>query len=140
MIYSVDAVEARQASNGNWYVVVTAHPRDDEWGESTTVVLWCSDARAEQLSANPPKTIELEKVVVDVKPYYWCDPETGEIRSKVCDKLTVTVRCHKGERMEDPVKKAMSRRTQLLDRGDICEAEEGFDDFDGCESGDEIPE
>lgn len=140
MIYNVTHVEARQASNGNWYVVVNASPKDDPWGEETTVVLWCSEERAQALAANPPKTIDLEKVVVKVKPYYWVDTETGKIRSNLCDKLTVTVRCHKGQFMEDPEKKAMSRRQQLLDKGEICEAEGTFDEFAGTTSSDVIPE
>lgn len=140
MIYAVNAVEARQASNGNWYVIVNACPKDDPWGEEATIVLWCSEARAEQLSANPPKTIELEKVKVSVKPYYWVDTETGEIRSNLCDKLTVTVRCHQGQFAEDPEKKALSRRQQLLDKGEICEATGAFDPFAGTQSADVLPE
>ena len=140
MLYNVTNVEARQTSNGNWFIVVNAYPKDDPWGEEASVLLWATETRAKQLESDPPSVIELEKVKVSVKPYYWVDTQTNEIRSNVCDKLTVTVRCHKGQQVESAEEKALARRQQLLDAGEICEATGAFDPFAGTQSADTLPE
>ena len=55
-------LEAKQASNGNWYVNITAQPENDPFAEELHYRMWCSEALAEKLTANRPASIEATSV------------------------------------------------------------------------------
>ena len=129
MLCNVINLEAKQASNENWYVNIVAQPADDAWAEELKYRMWCSEALAERLTGNKPATIELRKVSVEVAPFQRVD-EYGAISDKVFDSLTVVVRQHKGEDVDDATRMANKLRLQLLDDGKIADVE--VDSFAGA--------
>lgn len=129
MLCNVISLEAKQAQNENWYVNIVAQPADDAWAEELKYRMWCSEALAERLTANKPATIELHKVSVKVEPFQRVDDD-GTINDKVFDSLTVVVRQHKGEDVDDAVKMANKLRNQLLNDGKVVTVE--ADAFEGA--------
>lgn len=129
MLCNVISLEAKQAQNGNWYVNIVAQPADDAWAEELKYRMWCSEALAEKLTGNKPATIELHKVSVKVEPFQRVDDD-GTINDKVFDSLTVVVRQHKGEDVDDAVKMANKLRNQLLNDGKVVAVE--ADAFEGA--------
>jgi hypothetical protein len=129
MLCNVISLEAKQASNENWYVNIVAQPTDDAWAEELKYRMWCSKELAERLTANKPATIELRKVSVKVSPFQRVDDD-GTINDKVFDSLTVVVRQHKGEDVDDAAKMANKLRLQLLNDGKIADVE--VDSFAGA--------
>lgn len=129
MLCNVISLEAKQAQNENWYVNIVAQPADDAWAEELKYRMWCSEALAEKLTGNKPATIELHKVSVKVAPFQRVDDE-GTINDKVFDSLTVVVRQHKGEDVDDAVKMANKLRNQLLNDGKVVNVE--VDAFEGA--------
>lgn len=129
MLCNVISLEAKQAQNENWYVNIVAQPADDAWAEELKYRMWCSEALAEKLTGNKPATIELHKVSVKVEPFQRVDDD-GTINDKVFDSLTVVVRQHKGEDVDDAVKMANKLRNQLLNDGKVVAVE--ADAFEGA--------
>lgn len=129
MLCNVISLEAKQASNENWYVNIVAQPADDAWAEELKYRMWCSEALAERLTGSKPATIELHKVSVKVAPFQRVDDE-GTINDKVFDSLTVVVRQHKGEDVDDATKMANKLRNQLLSDGKVVNVE--VDAFEGA--------
>lgn len=129
MLCNVISLEAKQAQNENWYVNIVAQPADDAWAEELKYRMWCSEALAEKLTSNKPATIELHKVSVKVEPFQRVDDD-GTINDKVFDSLTVVVRQHKGEDVDDAVKMANKLRNQLLNDGKVVAVE--ADAFEGA--------
>lgn len=129
MLCNVISLEAKQASNENWYVNIVAQPADDAWAEELKYRMWCSEALAEKLTGNKPATIELHKVSVKVEPFQRVDDD-GTINDKVFDSLTVVVRQHKGEDVDDATKMANKLRNQLLNDGKVVAVE--ADAFEGA--------
>ena len=68
-------LEAKQASNGNWYVNITAQPENDPFAEELHYRMWCSEALAEKLTANRPASIELRRVSVKVEQFQRVDDD-----------------------------------------------------------------
>lgn len=129
MLCNVISLEAKQAQNENWYVNIVAQPADDAWAEELKYRMWCSEALAEKLTSNKPATIELRKVSVKVAPFQRVDDD-GTINDKVFDSLTVVVRQHKGEDVDDATKMANKFRNQLLNDGKVVAVE--ADAFEGA--------
>lgn len=129
MLCNVISLEAKQAQNENWYVNIVAQPADDAWAEELKYRMWCSEPLAERLTANKPATIELRKASVKVAPFQRVD-ECGVISDKMFESLTVVVRQHKGEDVDDAVLMANKLRLQLLNDGKIADV--GVDSFAGA--------
>lgn len=131
MLCNVISLEAKQASNENWYVNIVAQPADDAWAEELKYRMWCSEALAERLTANKPATIELRKASVNVAPFQRVNDD-GIINDKIFDCLTVVVRQHKGEDVDDAIKMANKLRNQLLNDGKVVAVEaDAFEDAVG---------
>lgn len=128
-------LEAKQASNGNWYVNITAQPENDPFAEELHYRMWCSEALAEKLTAKRPASIELRRVSVKVDQFQRVD-EDGTIKPQVFNNLSVVVRQFQNADVDDPTVMAEKLRSSLLKDGKICDIQ--TDDFDGA-TGD-IPE
>lgn len=128
-------LEAKQASNGNWYVNITAQPENDPFAEELHYCMWCSEALAEKLTANRPASIELRRVSVKVEQFQRVDDD-GTIKPQVFNNLSVVVRQFQNADVDDPTVMAEKLRSSLLKDGKICYVQ--TDDFDGA-TGD-IPE
>lgn len=120
MICNVVSIEKKQASNGNWYVTVSAQPANDPWAEELTYRMWCSEQLADKLCTNKPNTIELARVKVDVAPFKRVTDD-GEILDVVCNALTVTCRQFQGQNVDDPEVMASKLRRQLLNEGRLVD-------------------
>lgn len=129
------SLEAKQATNGNWYVNIVAQPQGDPFAEELKYRMWCSETLAKRLEDNVPETIELEKVRVEVTPFKRVDDE-GVVGEKVCTTLTVVCRQFNGERVDDAEAMASKLRKQLLADGKLVDVE--VDAFEGC-VGDVLP-
>lgn len=132
---TIVSLEAKQATNGNWYVNIIAQPANDPFAEELKYRMWCSEQLAAKLANKTPETIELEKVRVEVEPFQRVN-EDSVVSPKVCTTLTVVCRQFKGERVDDAVAMANKLRRQLLEDGKLVNV--AVDDFDGA-TGD-IPE
>lgn len=130
------SLEAKQATNGNWYVNILAQPQGDPFAEELKYRMWCSETLAKRLEDNVPETIELEKVRVEVTPFKRVDDE-GVVGETVCTTLTVVCRQFNGERVDDAEAMASKLRKQLLADGKLVDVE--VDAFEGC-VGDVLPE
>ena len=133
---TIMSLEAKQATNGNWYVNIVAQPHGDPFAEELKYRIWCSETLAKRLEDNVPETIELERVRVEVTPFKRVDDE-GVVGETVCTTLTVVCRQFNGERVDDAEAMASKLRKQLLADGKLVDVE--VDAFEGC-VGDVLPE
>lgn len=129
MLCNIINLEAKQASNGNYYVNVVAQAENDPFAEELKYRMWCSEALATKLAANPPATIELRKARVEVLPFNRVDEE-GVVSEKVYTHLSVVVRQLKDKDVDDATTMADKLRRQMIKDGLICDVT--VDDFDGA--------
>lgn len=124
-----------QTENGNWYLSITARVQGDPFSEPLKYKMWLSEELKDELEKDMPKIIDLERVEVVVEPFMRLNKDTGELKGKPCDKLTVVCRTHKGKIVDNPEALAKQLRKNLIKHDEIIEyvpEEEENDGFKGA--------
>lgn len=122
-------MDAKQAKNGNWFINIVAHPNNDEWSDVIKYRMFVPEALKNKLIAKQPKTIDLEKVKVDVTPFQRVN-ENDEIMPTVYTTLTVVCRMAGTTRVDDAEKLATQMWKSLESEGKLCAVT--VDPFDGA--------